>query len=236
MIKIIYKGRKNLFVLVELCSNNVLKISEYNFKAKKWFSSKLIPEYVLDNYVSLKDLKPVTFQEFEIEFQNAVKKSVKKIDNYNKRIKDALNIMKSAELRHFLYEINNEIVPMLSEGMLKVFSLTKRVQKLKKEYLELVQNVEKTTNNIIKTKIVPEEIDFSDEEKRIYEKICILVNDDMSSEPFCYSIVKKGKYLFDITDDVVLDELPETLEIVEDENVTESFQKNDSNLNSTIEN
>ncbi len=221
MIKTIYKGKKNLFVVVSDGGNKTTNVSEFNFKNKTWFNNKVIPSYSLNDYVVSKALRAVTLQEFIDAYEESVTKAAKKVNDCKIRIKNALDIKKNAELRHFYHEVINSTKPLITEGLLKIYTLVGKLIDLEYILSSLTKNVETVTDGLVKSSVKTIDVEFTEEENTLFEKFYKVVQDETlkskqvidENEGVCRSIVRHGQYIFDNKfDDVVLDELPEDVD------------------------
>lgn len=205
MIKALYKGKKNLFVVLKDNENKSLyDVTEFCFKTEE-AALKTIPKVAFDDYKKEFGLKPITFKELEDFYLDVKTKKDAKIRKVAKKIEDYTDEKKFPELRHFSYELSSGLTPLLTEGLLKLVAYVRVYECL--SYWHDFEDVlhETLEDNLIKT----ESTDGYDVNDDILHVI-----DSIISRNYCDCVVKSNKYVFEaeleLDDDETLDDESKT--------------------------
>lgn len=208
MIKTIFRGKKNLFVVLnddEKCNQRTLH--EINFKTMQ-INERVIPDYAFDEYLATNNLKKVSYSEFEEEYEALKSKEVGALNNLEAKIKTLLGLKKSPEVRHFLHELQHNIIPLMTEGLLKVTALVGNHFNKLFELTNFESELKLATKDALPIEdYVPS---FTENEYKLYDALYL--------NGCSQSIVKKGQFIFN---EIVLDEAPLDEEVTESENLNE---------------
>lgn len=215
MIKTIYKNKKNLFAVVLVDYNKTYSVFEFNLKAML-DCERRIPDYALDEYLSTKAMRPVTFQEFENEFNAVRNRELKNIKDLKAKTESLLDIKANPELRHYVHEVNSGITPMLSEGLLKVVSCIRVHDVALCEYLQFIDAVKNVADDLLDY-LGNNSVDDIELDAKYQDVLQTIYDND-----YVEAIVKRGKFEFDsFLDSVTEDDSPKLDEkdiaVLEDE-------------------
>ena len=205
MIKKIYKGKKNLLVLVTIESGFV-QIEELNLKLDNDWSHKFtIQRYEFESYIQSKKLTEITFDELGQIIGSYFETVKKQIESLEKKFTDSMDVKKNVEVRHLLFEHTNDIDNvLLTEGLLKGYDCAQKHNSLVYKQREVNECIRVFSENEIKFKDVKNlSVPFFEDEQLNEVYSCFA--SDYKKE-ICRSIVKKGEYVFD---NLIPDELPE---------------------------
>lgn len=195
LIKSIYKGKKNLFVVETFnpTDNVYFEVFEYNLKLRQFNQKRYLKEIKKD-YLKTKFLRPITYQEFETEFKKVYENVLKKFNSLYEKFSNYADEVSNAEYRHFMYEYNLNNSPMLSEGLLKILAYSNKALKLADAWNSFVK--EYTTRFELEIEV---NIDIPQKLNKFREII---------DYGFTTATVSKGEYVFDfeVSDELPLDE------------------------------
>ena len=199
LIKSIYKGKKNLYVVETFNStdNVYFEIFEFNFKLRQFNHKKYLKE-VKKDYLKSKCLKLITYQEFENEFVKVYLNTTKKFNSLFEKFLNYANETNNPEYRHFMYEYRLNNTPMLTEGLLKILAYSNKALEISESWNDFAKEftsrfeLEQNINIEIPQKL----IDFK----------------EIINYGFTTATVNKGKYIFDfeVSDELPLDEEEQT--------------------------
>lgn len=202
MIKTIYKNKKNLFAVILGDYQETYSVFEYNLKSMLTCERR-IPDYALAEYLETKGMKPVTFQEFENEFNTVRNRELKTIKDIKTKTEELLDIKSNAELRHYVHEVHSGITPMLSEGLLKVVAQIRLHNALLTDYVTFADDVKAVVDDLLNYLGDYKEEDLDLDSK--YDDVVSTIYDN----DYVEAIVKRGKFQFDsYLDHLVEDDIP----------------------------
>lgn len=177
-----------MFVIVKECENRtLLNVAELCFKTEA-LAYKTVHKDSFADYKKELGLKPITFREFEEAFLAVKEKKDAKLKKIISKIKDYTDTKKFPEFRHYLYELNSGLTPLLTEGMLKLVTYVRVYSNLRMwDTFESDLEVSLEGNLTINYTSAPE---FDEE---IFEAV-----EGIIEHNYCDCVVKSNKYIFDI--------------------------------------
>ena len=187
MIRNIYK-RKNIFVAEKIHSqgnSNLIELMVFNTKNYS-YDSHVYPEQVAKEYVKTNKLVKATFGEFEDAILCASRKVQSIVDKLCDKLAKAIDEKTNVEYRHFAYEYNSGLCPLLTEGVLKPLALRLKIDEVINSF-ELQHYLDKLDDELARTAYVSMPLELASD-----NALDVLIEQD-----YCECVVKAKKYVFE---------------------------------------
>lgn len=187
MIRNIYK-RKNIFVVEKKYlqgESNLIELMIFDTKSYK-YDSHVYPEHVAKDYVKTHKLAKATYGEFEDAILSASRKVKDVVEKLCDKLTKTIDEKTNAEYRHFAYEYNSGLCPLLTEGILKPLALRLKIDDVISSF-ELQYYLIKLDDELAEEAYVamPQELASNN------------VLNALIEQDYCECVVKAKKYVFE---------------------------------------
>ena len=208
MIKRIYKNKKGLLVF-ETNDENERYFTVIETTLKGQVTDKyLYPLNSKNDYLKEKKLKKISYGEFYDEFEATFNKVRKQVNSLTKKLSALTNEFKNSEYRHFVFESKSkDELPLMTERVLVPAKIA----------LELYVLAYNKWNSFVLSLINEEILDDNDEFKIKLDPKYETLAQTLYTKHYVHAVAVKGRYTFDDSVDDVIDNLPDTDNLIFDD-------------------